>query len=148
MKKLALCFYSSHVDTQQLMLSFSGHTIGLLIVAVIKALMKPHEPPDHTKSCILASAPWKKITSFLYDPPFNYYFAVGVGFPFCFLPPVTTLHFQYSDILNCQESMCKSSQTWLSKYWNNFLVFIFFALWVFAISLLPDSMFVFKRLQY
>lgn len=59
MEKLALCFYSSRADTQQLMLSFSGHIIGLLIAAVIKALMKPHEHPDHTKSCILVSAPWK-----------------------------------------------------------------------------------------
>lgn len=46
-EKLALCFYSSRIDTQQLMLSFSGHIIGLLIAAVIKALMNPCEHPDH-----------------------------------------------------------------------------------------------------
>lgn len=46
--KLTLCFYSSHVDIQQLMLNFSGHTIGLLIAAVIKALIKPHVHFDHT----------------------------------------------------------------------------------------------------
>jgi len=31
------------------MLSFSGHIIGLLIAAVIKALMKLHVHPDHVK---------------------------------------------------------------------------------------------------
>lgn len=58
-EKLVLCSYSSRVDIQWLMLSFSGHIIGLLIAEAIKALMKPpYVPwPHKLKSCILVSAP-------------------------------------------------------------------------------------------
>lgn len=62
-EKLTVCFYSSHVDTQQLMLSFSGHIIWFVNNSSHKS---PNEAPcapwPHAKILYSCFSTLKKIT--------------------------------------------------------------------------------------